>query len=63
MAAAATPDGMPWSGCCDGETLQIPQALASTKDSEHGNRQQIQGGKQTLRRIRASGIDLRLLIG
>ena len=29
----------------DGETLQIPQALAATKDSEHGQQQQIPGRK------------------
>lgn len=29
----------------DGEGLQIPQALASTQDSEHGLQQQVRGGK------------------
>jgi hypothetical protein len=29
----------------NGKTLQIPQALASTQDSEHGHQQQLPGGK------------------
>jgi hypothetical protein len=29
----------------DGETLQIPQALAATQDPEHGQQQQIPGRK------------------
>jgi hypothetical protein len=29
----------------DGESLQIPQALASTQDSKHGHQQQIPSGK------------------
>ena len=43
----------------DGKALQIPQALAAAQDPEHRHQQQVQAGKHTPRRMRASGIALR----
>jgi hypothetical protein len=50
---------MVWWRMADGESLQIPQALAAAQDSEYGHQQQVPGRNRTLRRIRASGIGLR----